>query len=437
MNAAHRYRQSLTPSSRLAPVRITSAPGHYFFGYYDKQPWDLAGRRILAHRTIFHDRFPEADERADIGYIDVEGESSFVKLAETTAWNWQQGAQLQWLRDPQSATEHIIFNDRRDGHLVAVIHDLDSNQRRLIDAPIYVVDAAGEYGLSLNYARLFNMRMDYGIAGVEDPWRNVACPTEDGVFRIDLQNGARELIVSIADVAKINESSVGSNAKHWINHVMFNPSGTRFCFLHRFYREDGILYSRLFTADKAGGNRRLLFEGMVSHYCWKDERRILAWAGRRKILGGGRGSPHLVSTVARRCLKPVYYGMGKPRILMQRIVGDSYYLIEDVHDGTAERFAYGQLTSDGHCTMSADGRWVLTDGYTDSQHRLPLFLYNLETAKIIEVGRFATPKDLDGPLRVDLHPRFNRDGTKICIDSAMDGTRQMYVIDVSDIVGPA
>jgi len=32
-----------------------------------------------------------------------------------------------------------------------------------------------------------------------------------------------------------------------------------------------------------------------------------------------------------------------------------------------------------------------------------------------------------------LHPRWNRDGLAVCIDSVHEGERQMYVIDVSQI----
>ena len=425
----------LAVESLVARISPEVDLGHYFFGYYDKQPWDMSGDCILAHRTTFLDHFPNPDDRAEIGFISLEEGQRFVKLIETAAWNWQQGAQLQWLANGHTDSERIVFNDRQDDGLVGVILDPESGERRVINRPIYTVDRSGRWALSLNYARLFATRMDYGIAGLDDPWRDVACPADDGVYRVDLDNGACELIVSTADAAAANTSPLGASAKHWVNHMMFNPSGDRFCFLHRFWRDDGILHSRLFTADLNGGNLRLLFEGMVSHYCWKDETTILAWAGKRKILGGGNGKVNPLATVARRCLKPIYYAMGKPRILMQKVVGDSYHLIEDSPRGSVERFAFGDLTTDGHCTLSPDGQWMLTDGYTDSQNCLPLFLYHMETSEMVEVGRFPTPKNLDGPTRVDLHPRFNRDGTKICIDSAMDGTRQMYVIDVSKIVG--
>lgn len=410
--------------------------GHYFFGYYDKQPWDLSGQRVLAHRTMFLDRFPTPNDRAQIGYIDLHSEHEFVKLAETSAWNWQQGAQLQWLPNRRSPGEQILFNDRQENRLVAVLFDPVSRHKRVIGSPIYTVSPSRGHALSLNYARLFDMRMDYGIAGLQDPGRDVGCPEDDGVYRVDLASGESQLIVSIADVAAISRSPLGIDAKHWVNHMMFNPCGTRFCFLHRFWRPDGIMHSRLFTADSHGGNLRLLFEGMVSHYCWKAETTILAWAGKRRVLGRNTKSS-VLATAARRCLKPMYYAMGKPRILMQKIVGDSYYLIEDVPGGSAERFAYETLSADGHCTISPNGRWVLTDGYTDSKNRLSVFLYNVQTTKLVNVGRFPTPKTLDGPVRVDLHPRFNRDGTKVCIDSAMNGTRQMYVIDVTDVVESA
>jgi len=60
-------------------------------------------------------------------------------------------------------------------------------------------------------------------------------------------------------------------------------------------------------------------------------------------------------------------------------------------------------------------------------------LYSTETEALYEIGRFKTPKHLDNELRVDLHPRFNHTRDKILIDSAIDGNRGMYIIDVSKI----
>ena len=168
---------------------------------------------------------------------------------------------------------------------------------------------------------------------------------------------------------------------------------------------------------------------------WLGDDRIFAWAGKRSLLSGGSGKKGGIGTTIRKCLKPIYYAMGKPRILMQKIVGDSYFIIDDAPEQISVEVAKGILTSDGHCTVSPDQKWILTDGYTDSNNRLPLFLWNLEKACAIELGRFDTPPQLDGPLRVDLHPRFSHDGKTICIDSAMSGTRNMYVLNIEEFTG--
>ena len=94
----------------------------------------------------------------------------------------------------------------------------------------------------------------------------------------------------------------------------------------------------------------------------------------------------------------------------------------------------GVLTCDGHCSWSPDRRWVLTDTYPDAENIRTLILYHPETATRVDIGRFYSPPDLKGPIRCDLHPRWSRDGKQVCIDSAHEDTRQMYVLDVEHIV---
>src|SRR5262249_9620515 len=157
------------------------------------------------------------------------------------------------------------------------------------------------------YPRLTLLRPEYGYPGLTDPRAGVEAPEDDGVFRLDLRSGRRELLVSAAAVAGHRPSPLGAGRHHCVNHLMYNPSGTRFCFLHRFERSDGIVHSRLFTLGADGSDLRLLMEGMISHYSWRDDRTLLAWAGRRKLLGagseGGEGAAKRLVTAARRSLK--------------------------------------------------------------------------------------------------------------------------------------
>ena len=76
---------------------------------------------------------------------------------------------------------------------------------------------------------------------------------------------------------------------------------------------------------------------------------------------------------------------------------------------------------------------MLTDTFPleDRCHRL--YLRHLESGKIYEIGSFHCDPTYPGPTRCDLHPNWSRDDRFVCIDAAFEGTRQMYVIDVSEL----
>lgn len=89
---------------------VTHGPFYHFFGYYDKCPWDVTERYLLAMRVAFMDRPLTPDDIAVIGYLDLEDECHWHPLAETVAWYWQQGTMLQWM--PSAPGREIIFNTR-------------------------------------------------------------------------------------------------------------------------------------------------------------------------------------------------------------------------------------------------------------------------------------------------------------------------------------
>lgn len=58
----------------------------------------------------------------------------------------------------------------------------------------------------------------------------------------------------------------------------------------------------------------------------------------------------------------------------------------------------------------------------------------MHTGKRRDLGSFYAALHLSKENRCDLHPRWSRDGTLVCIDSVHENQRQMYILDVSSIV---
>ena len=54
--------------------KLSPDDGHFFFGYYDRNPWDGEIRRHLVLKIPQIDRLPERGERAEIGLLDRAGQ---------------------------------------------------------------------------------------------------------------------------------------------------------------------------------------------------------------------------------------------------------------------------------------------------------------------------------------------------------------------------
>lgn len=374
--------------------RLTDGTRHHFFGYYDKCPWNVTGRYVLALETDFMDRPPRPDDVATVGMVDLARGNQWITLAETQAWNWQQGAMLQWL--PSHPDRLIIFNARSDDRLVSVVRDVHDGSARTLPRPIYAISHDGRSALSLSFPRIHHCRVGYGYAGVPDPLAEDLAPQEDGIWWMDLETGESQLVVSLERVAAIDPHPSMEGVHHWFNHLEFNTDDSRFVFLHR-WRADKLWKTRMFTACPDGsGLFCLAHDDYVSHFAWRDESHILAWA-------------------------------------LQREEGVFFYLFTD-QSRDKEIVGGGVLTFDGHCSYSPDRQWILTDGYPNAESKRPLLLFRPEDGLCVSLGRFYSPPELLGEMRCDLHPRWNRDGTQICFDSAHEGERQLYVMDVRDIV---
>lgn len=381
----------------LPPVRaITRGSKFHWFAYYDKLQFDRSNRYALGMEVDFEHRSPTATDVVKVGMIDLADGDRWIELGQSAAWCWQQGCMLQWR--PGSADE-VLFNDRQDGHYVCRILNVKTRALRTVPHPIYAVSPDGRWAVATDLRRLADTRPGYGYNGIPDPNRDVLAPQDAGIWRVDLETGRQDLLISLADVAKIPFPGRDLRpAKHWFNHLLVNPDGTRFEFLHRF-KEPGARahVTRMFTAAPDGSDLRVIdSNGVTSHFIWRDPQHILAWSKQAK---------------------------------------PGFYVFEDSRGGKNELVGPGMPTGDGHCTYLPGNQWVLCDSYPDRNRNQTLYLYHVPTNRVVPLGHFFLPKEYAGEWRCDLHPRFSRDGRSVTIDSPHQGGRQIYLIDIRGIVG--
>jgi len=381
------------------PVRaITHGQKFHWFGYYDKLQFDPTGRYALGMEVDFEHRSPRADDVIGVGMVDLHDNDRWIELGETRAWCWQQGCMFQWR--PGSKTE-ILWNDRDGEHFVCRILDVETQKMRTIPSPIYTVSPDGRIAVTPDFRRIQHTRPGYGYPGPADPHEDELAPEDSGIWRIDLDTGKTELIISIADVAKLPYPRADiTETQHYFNHLLFNTDGSRFIFLHRWLGEKGrkSFGTRMLTAAPDGSDVRIVDDyGQTSHFIWRDERHILAWA---------RHPSH----------------------------DSQFYLYEDGTD-KVEVVGLGDMTENGHCSYLPGGEWILNDTYPDERRMQHVYLYHVKTRRKVPLGQFHTPPEYTGEWRVDTHPRYSPDGRCIVIDSPHEGNgRQMYLIDASGIL---
>lgn len=393
--AALRTGTQAAEETQLPPVRqVTRGPKFHWFSYYDKLQFDRTGRYLLSMEVDFEHRSPGPDDAVKIGMIDLEDGDRWIELDQSRAWCWQQGCMLQWR---PGAQHEILWNDRQGSEYVCHVLNVQTGQKRTVPHAIYAVSPDGKWAVSTDFRRLADTRPGYGYNGIPDPHKDVLAPRDSGVWRVDLESGAQELIVSLADMPKLPfPHGETSNAKHWFNHLLINPDGTRVEFLNRWKAADARSHTtRMLTVAPDGSDLRVVDDnGVTSHFIWRDPRHILAWS-RYEQPGG-------------------------------------FFLFEDKTRGQVEPVL---MTGDGHCSYLPGNEWILCDTYPDKNRNQNVYLYHVASRKQVFLGHFLLPREYAGEWRCDTHPRFSPDGQWVTIDSPHAGQgRQVYLIDIRAIV---
>ncbi|MGC8976210.1 MAG: hypothetical protein ACP5OB_01090 [Candidatus Ratteibacteria bacterium] len=354
-----------------------------FFGYYDKKQISYDGKYFLFLKVGFQKREPEDNDKAEIFIGEIETEK-YEKIDETYAWNFQQGCMLSWLSD-----DEIIYNIRVGKEFFAKILNIKNGKTKIIERPISCIYSEKRIALSLNFSRLAKWRPGYGYKGGIDKYEKERWPEKDGIYFVDLNTGKYKLIIPLSKMLEFRKENEIKNSYGWFNHTLFNRDGTRFCFVNRWKEKlEQPHKTRFITSDIYGKEVYDLIDSyLISHFDWKDEKEIIVWAEINNTKG--------------------------------------FWIVED-KTGNYKKVSDKIQREDGHCSFSKDKKLILYDTYPIENYRY-LKIFDIEKDEEIIIGKFYSLPEANGPIRCDLHPRWENK-KKITIDSTHEKYRRSYLI---------
>lgn len=372
--------------------RITPKDNYeYFYGYYDKSPWDANGKYIIALRVKQTYKNVAPKEQGMVILIDSQNTNHILEIGKTDSWNVQQGCMAQWL-GPDFKTR-LIYNDFREGKYCSVIFNIiEMKEEKTLPMPIYDVSKDGTFALTLDFNRLHRMRPGYGYSNLPDKTKGILCPDETCVWKINIFDGTITPLLKYTDMFSFEHDESMDGAEHKVNHIMISPNGKRFMILHRWFK-NGRKHTRLVTCNIDKTEMYNLSDDVfVSHCYWKNNDEILSF-------------------------------------LRKKSSGDHYYLMRDKTKQYS--LLWPELNTDGHCSYSPDNKWIITDTYPNRKRLASVYLCK-ENGYCKQIAKVFAPFRYDNNCRCDLHPRWSRDGKKICIDSVHEGKRGIYIIPIEN-----
>ncbi|MBO5688836.1 MAG: hypothetical protein J6S73_02815 [Lentisphaeria bacterium] len=380
--------------------KLTPDDGHYFFGYYDRNPWNPEKTLHLAMKVPQITRLPERGETAEIGLVDKSG--NYTPVTTTRTWCHQQGCMELFLPHRPGC---FCYNDydESSGKIIARIYEIGKGVVGSYPLPIYAMSPDGNRAVSLNFSRIPRRGYSYADA-VLAPDPHPSDPDAEGLWLMDLHTGKAKLIVSYRKMMELHPYGYALNDQYiWLNHAIFNCDSSRLLWLFRQCPEE-LKYkpkweTYLYTCALDGSDAECVlsqsqWRDYISHQIWgRTPREILVDAS-----WGGAGHDAIVFDESRR-----------PWI--------------------AERLSrsHGAMA---HMIFSPDGKTILADSYPDEDSNQKLIRIDAATGNWELLGTFHHEATPIGETRCDLHPRWSPDGAMVTVDSTHDGKRGIYLLEL-------
>ncbi len=401
-------------SKSLAPVfQVTPDDGHYIQTYFDVTPWSPSQRYFAVTKLPDIKRMPLLGDIAEVCVIDLQ-EGTIRTVYKTKSWGPQTGANVNW-----GATDrHLYTNDVIKGTSVCVRIDLENDDIKAFSGPMYHIAPDESCVIGFPHELRDATQLGYGVPPVDyDHIKKlpVGAAKDEGIWRTDLKTDGKTLLVSLADVAaKVPEPAPKKDGTFYFWHSKFNRQGTRIyqvlrCIFPDFGHYEGSGNPMVFTFDADGSNIRFTSPGF-------------------KVWKGPGGHPN-------------WHPNGE-YILRHFLMEDNvkrFFLFK--YDGSEITQMSKKIVASGHPSLEPSGRFLITDnrGKTDYGLGIQLRLIDFsadDDEVVCEMPTIQWQKEYpDKVWELDGHPVWNRDFTKVSLQAAPKGLRQLFVFDVDKLMG--
>lgn len=404
--------ESFNKGKTLAPVtRVTPDDGFYVHTYYDVCPFSPSERYYAVTKIPFQNKMPVLGDAAEVCVVDLH-EQTIQTVFTTKCWGYQTGANLNW-----GATDrHLYTNDVIGGTAVCVRIDIETGETKAFDGPLYHIAPDESCVIGFPHELRDITQLGYGVPP-KKPGNLAGLPPgaakAEGIWRTDLKTGAKTLLVSLADVAsKVPSPPSKEGGTYYFWHSKFNRQGTRIVQVLRYILE--------YETDRRNPMTfTFSTDGTDIQYTPLSDR-VPVWDN-----GGGHPNWHPDGENVLRCLNPDG--------------GDRRYCLFR-YDGSEFKVLCPKIKGGGHPSIEVQGKYLITDEtpvVDDIQH-VALKLIDLaaeEEREVCSIPTIDRRNLVDKVFRLDGHPAWSRDYKKVSLQAAELGRRQMYVVDLSGLIG--
>ncbi len=379
----------------INPIKIKEG---YFFGFHDVSPFSLDDSKLLANKLFIDGKMPSPNEKIDVGFFNLLNNEfgDFIKIGETTSWNYHKGCRLQWLN-----SNSLIFNYVNNEKLESKIVNILTNDEKHISFPIDSVNHTGDFATSFSYERLEKYMPGYGYNHSDSiSFLHEKSSSNTGLYLVDLKNNSQELLVSLEELSKLSSDMEASKeSSHYVTHSLFSTNGNYISFFHRWVgKETRKRYTRLLIYDLEKKVIIPISTGyMVSHYVWNNKNEIIVYCN---------------------------YGGVDAHTLIK---------VEDLEN--SHLVAYPELNSDGHQSFLNNNEFV-TDTYGDNRRMSHLYIVNIVENSVKKIASVYSPEKFQTKvphqhIACDLHPRVSHDSNLVCFDTAKSGKRSIAIMKLN------